>query len=281
MGAVAAIMTLTLKEAMRRRAFLGTLIILVVLYGLSFLPKAFHEAFGGSERRFELGIQLMTSFGIDSIKFFASVLAIVLSAGAITGEIERGYLAAILPRPLHRWQVYLGKWLGVMVFCAVNVVLWSAMLWLSVYLQGRSRPEIWHALPYVLLYPVLYGTLALMFSSFAGTSVALMFSVALGAFAYFADHFLRPLVVFIDAAILQRIVWLSEWVLPMATLKRFVMAEVRLPFTGRIEDAPFASEAVRFFLNPPTRAWELGYVALYILVALLIGGIIFQRRDVQ
>ena len=30
------IIALTLKEAMRRRAFLGTLIILVTLYGLSF-----------------------------------------------------------------------------------------------------------------------------------------------------------------------------------------------------------------------------------------------------
>ena len=48
------IIALTIKEAMRRRAFLGTLIILVTLYGLSFLPRAFKEAFGGDERQFEL-----------------------------------------------------------------------------------------------------------------------------------------------------------------------------------------------------------------------------------
>jgi ABC-type transport system involved in multi-copper enzyme maturation permease subunit len=155
------IIALTLKEAMRRRAFLGTLIILVTLYGLSFLPRAFKEAFGGDERQFELGVNIAVLFGIDAIKFFSAVLAILLSAGAITAEIERGYLAAILPRPLYRWELYLGKWLGVMLFTAANATLWTAMLWVSVALQGEPRVEMWRALPYVLLYPILYGTLAL------------------------------------------------------------------------------------------------------------------------
>ncbi|MER3402157.1 MAG: hypothetical protein C4337_02375 [Armatimonadota bacterium] len=275
------IILLTLKEAMRRRAFLGTILILVVLYGLSFLPKAFHEAFGGSERRFEMGLQLMVSFGVDSIKFFSSVLAIVLCAGTLTGEIERGYLSAILPRPIYRWQVYLGKWLGVMFFCLANAVLWTAMLWVSVFLQGKVHYEMWFALPYVLLYPMLYGTLALVFSSFAGTAVSLMLTVAMGALAYFSDHILRPLAGFFDVVILQRIVWFSEWVVPMAVLKRFVAVYTRPNFTGRMEEMPFGSEEVRLFLNPPAREWELGYVLVYIGLTLLIGGILFQRRDVQ
>lgn len=275
------LVVLTLKEAMRRRAFLGTVIILVVLYGLSFLPKAFHEAFGGNERRFEIGFQLMVSFGVDSIKFFSSVLAIVLCAGAITGEIERGYLASILPRPLHRWQVYLAKWLGAMLFCTGNAILWTAMLWVSVWLQGKTYNGMWYALPYVLLYPLLYGTLALLFSSFAGTSVSLMFTVALGAFAYFSDHILRFPAGLFDIAVLQRIVWLSEWVLPMAVLKRFVAVHTRPAFTGNMEDMPFDSESGRFFLNPPLREWELGYVLAYLGIALLLGVLIFQRRDVQ
>ncbi|MGQ9901369.1 MAG: ABC transporter permease, partial [Fimbriimonadales bacterium] len=220
------IVALTLKEAMRRRAFLGTLIILVTLYGLSFLPRAFKEAFGGDERQFELGVNIAVLFGIDAIKFFSAVLAILLSAGAITAEIERGYLAAILPRPLHRWELYAGKWLGVMLFSAANATLWTAMLWVSVALQGEPRVEMWRALPYVLLYPILYGTLALALSSFLGASIASMFTVALGAFAYFSDHFLRPIAAFFDVRLLQQMIWLSEWTLPMATLKRLVQIQV-------------------------------------------------------
>lgn len=276
------IVALTLKEAMRRRAFLGTLIILFALYGLSFLPRAFKEAFGGSERQFELGVNLAVLFGVDIIKFFSAVLAILLCAGAITAEIERGYLAAILPRPLHRWELYLGKWLGVMLFSAANATLWTAMLWVSVAIQGEPRVEMWYALPYVLLYPVLYGTLALALSSFLGASLASMFTVAAGAFAYFADHFLRPIAAFFDVKLLQQIVWLSEWTLPMATLKRLVQARVDTILPPGMDDAPpFGRAEVLAFLKPEVQTLDVVYVGVYIAAALLAGLLIFWRRDVQ
>lgn len=276
------IVWLTVQEAMRRRAFLGTLIILVVLYGLSFLPRAFYQAFGGRQEGFEMGVNIVVLFGVDSIKFFSSVLAIVLSAGAITAEIERGYLAAILPRPLHRWQLYVGKWLGVMLFCAGNAVLWMAMLWVSVALQTKPRHEMWVALPYVLLYPMLYGTLALALSSFTGASVSALFTVAAGAFAYFADHIVRPLAAFFDVDLLQTMVRLSEWVLPMAVLKRLVQAKLDKVIPPMMQEAPpFGNEEIIRFLKPPLQPLDLPYVGLYILIALLVGLIVFQKRDVQ
>lgn len=279
MGVIAG---LTVREAMRRRAFLGTVIILLALYGLSFLPRAFKEAFGGSEAQFDVGVNLAVLFGVDIIKFFSSVLAILLSAGAITAEIERGYLAAILPRPLHRWELYLGKWLGVMLFSTANATLWTALLWMSVALQGEPRVEMWRALPYVLLYPVLYGTLALALSSFLGASLAAMFTVAAGAFAYFSDLFLRPIAGFFNVQLLQQIVWLSEWVLPMATLKRLVLQRVDtiLP-PGVGEPPPFGSPEVIRFMNPGVQTQDVIYVGVYILVALVAGAVIFWRRDVQ
>ncbi|GIV04925.1 MAG: hypothetical protein KatS3mg016_0500 [Fimbriimonadales bacterium] len=276
------IVALTLKEAMRRRAFLGTVIILIALYGLSFLPRAFKEAFGGNERQFEVGVNLAVLFGVDIIKFFSAVLAILLCAGAITAEIERGYLAAILPRPLHRWELYLGKWLGVMLFSTANATLWTAMLWVSVAVQGEPRMEMWYALPYVLLYPVLYGTLALALSSFLGASLASMFTVAAGAFAYFSDHFLRPIAALFDVKFLQQIVWLSEWTVPMATLKRLVQARVDTILPPGMDDAPpFGSPEVLAFLKPTVQTLDGVYVAVYITIALLVGLLIFWRRDVQ
>lgn len=279
MGVIAG---LTVREAMRRRAFLGTVIILLALYGLSFLPRAFKEAFGGSEAQFDVGVNLAVLFGVDIIKFFSSVLAILLCAGAITSEIERGYLAAILPRPLHRFELFLGKWLGVMLFCTANAVLWTALLWVSVALQTKPRAEMWHALPYVLLYPLMYGTLALALSSLSSAPIASMFTVAVGAFAYFADHFLRPIAAFFNVELLQRVVYLSEWVVPMAVLKRLVQTRVdALAPPGMNESPPFGSEQILLFLKPPARSLDLAYVGLYILVWLLAGLIIFQRRDVQ
>ncbi len=276
------IVRLTLKEAIRRRAFLGTIIILIALYGLTFLPRAFKEAFGGSEQQFTVGVNLMILFGVDIIKFFSAVLAILLCAGAITGEIERGYLSAILPRPIHRWELFLGKWLGVMLFTYANATVWTAMLWFSVLIQGNPRSEMWSALPIVLVYPTLYGTLALALSSFLGTSIASMFTVAMGAFAYFADHFLRPIAAFFDVRILQQMVWLSEWVLPMAVLKRLVQDRVDAIIPPGMGDAPpFGREEVLLFLKPPVETLDTVYVGAYLLVWLVVGLTILQIRDVQ
>jgi hypothetical protein len=156
------------------------------------------------------------------------------------------------------------------------------MLWVSVVLQGEPRVEMWRALPYVLLYPILYGTLALALSSFLGASVASMFTVALGAFAYFSDHFLRPIAAFFDVRLLQQMIWLSEWALPMATLKRLVQIQVDTILPPGFGERPrFGRPDVLEFLNPPVQPFDLFYVALYILAALAAGLVIFWRRDVQ
>src|SRR5262249_6486814 len=43
---------------------------------------------------------LAVFFGIPMLKFFAGIEVIALASGAIGGEIERGLLAVILPKPL-------------------------------------------------------------------------------------------------------------------------------------------------------------------------------------
>jgi len=82
--------------------------------------------------------------------------------------------------------------------------------------------------------------------------------------------------------LLQQMVWLSEWALPMATLKRLVQIQVDtiLP-PGFGERPPFGRPDVLEFLNPPVQPLDLAYVALYILAAAAVGLVIFWRRDVQ
>ncbi|GIV06933.1 MAG: hypothetical protein KatS3mg017_0135 [Fimbriimonadales bacterium] len=128
----------------------------------------------------------------------------------------------------------------------------------------------------------LFGTLALALSSFLGASLASMFTVAAGAFAYFSDHFLRPIAALFDVKFLQQIVWLSEWTVPMATLKRLVQARVDTILPPGMDDAPpFGSPEVLAFLKPTVQTLDGVYVAVYITIALLVGLLIFWRRDVQ
>lgn len=277
------IVGLTWREASRRRAFLITLLIMGAMFALSFVPRAFKDAFNMSESRYELGLSVTVLFGLDMIKFFSSVLAILLCAGAITSEIERGYLAVVLPKPVRRIEIYTGKWIGVMLFCFMNVVLWCALLWFSLWIQsGKQFNEMWRVLPQIMLYPLLYGTLALSLSTFALAALASMYTVAMGAFAYFSDHFVRPLAALFDVNLLQQVVRASEWILPMARLKRNIQEQLQGLIPAGMDGPPrFGSEEVLAFLKPEVTSFDMWFVVIYIAIWFVVGGVVFQRRDIQ
>jgi ABC-type transport system involved in multi-copper enzyme maturation permease subunit len=268
------ITSLTLREALRKRAFIATLFIMVIMYALSFLPGAFKSAFQLGDNRFEIGIGFTILFGMDVVKFFSSVLAIILCAGAITGEIERGYLSVILPKPVRRLEIYFGKWLGVMLFCFLNALVWTALLWISMNLQSaKPHHEMWRMLPPILIYPMLYGTIALAGSTFAAASLTSMFTVALGAFAYFSNTLLDQIARAFDIQMLQKVVYAAEWILPMARLTRIVLEQVSSLLTLRM---------MRQFEQDFSSQWyDLPYLGAYILAWFILGAFIFQRKDIQ
>lgn len=96
---------LTIKEAIWRRVFLAALVISALYLGFAFLPLHIRTSFF-------VGLDLATArnntgrifawLGCGTIKFFGAVLAVALSAGAITSEIDRGVLAVIVPKPIPR-----------------------------------------------------------------------------------------------------------------------------------------------------------------------------------
>lgn len=53
---------------------------------------------------------------LSTWKFFAVALALFLGATAISTEVKSKTLAAVLARPIERWQFLLGKWLGILLF---------------------------------------------------------------------------------------------------------------------------------------------------------------------
>jgi ABC-type transport system involved in multi-copper enzyme maturation permease subunit len=55
------------------------------------------------------------------VHFLSSFLALFLSVGAISGEIDSGALHAVLARPLGRAQYVLGRWLGLVALIAAFV----------------------------------------------------------------------------------------------------------------------------------------------------------------
>ena len=107
----------TFREALRKKALLGALVLtalFLALYGVGL-----HFALADLERNPRLLAALKTTmaaemllFGLYALSNIAALLAIFTAVGTIAGEIEQGTLHTVVPKPLPRWQIVVGKWLG-------------------------------------------------------------------------------------------------------------------------------------------------------------------------
>lgn len=146
-------------------------------------------AYGADVSSYPLGIQalmlrdrlfVVTYFWIGGIvlAFFAAWIV----SDFIAGEDSRGTLLSLITRPIHRWEVILGKFLAYLVFVAVMEFL--AIL-ISIYVfvtaSGAHISVMWDLIPYVpilLLYTlfvaVAFGTIPLVLSTVSKSRVLVM-----------------------------------------------------------------------------------------------------------
>lgn len=279
MRAIWVIAGLTVQEAMRRKLFIISLLVAVIFFVLSLLPYVMgtSEEFIGPRRlRMTTGVLICVFFGMGMLRFFSSLQAVILGTSSLAGELERGTLLVVVTKPVSRVQVVFGKWLGINAIMAVNVAVWAVLLWASLYIQmDVPNYELLYAAGMVVLYPMMFTTLALFFSSFAAPTLAAALTLLCGGIGW-AEGILQvvgstrtvnlPLMVSIGKA--------CSYVVPMAHVDRWidrVLAHLSPNlFAGRIGRVPVqaASEA------------DLQYVAGYTITLLLFGIFIFHRRDV-
>jgi len=125
----------TLLEAIRRRLFLAVVIlsILIVTAFSILLSIVIHASQGSNNNGNDAQLQLLgagviiTVLAIWMVYLLSSTLTIVFTANMISGEVDAGTFAVIVPKPLTRIEIVLGKWLGY----ALVVCIYTALMFLS------------------------------------------------------------------------------------------------------------------------------------------------------
>jgi len=292
--AVFTIAGLTLKEAVRRRTLLGAMVMGLLVLGISLILFLIYK--GQQDRlahgrispedyatRMVFARSAIQGLCLSSIKSLGAVFAALLAGGAVSGEIERGLLAVILPRPIYRWQILLGKWIGLNLILIVSTFVWTATAWLSLTLQThRDLTPMLRAAPYLALFPVLLSTLTLTLSAIVPRLFGTTLALTLGALAWF-DGILNTLGEFNDVPVLNKI---ADWVgliVPQGYVGWWVEGTMA-PITnqgprGSIGTSPqFLTELGKAHLH--FAHLDAVYIACYIVFVFLIGVVLFQRRDI-
>jgi ABC-type transport system involved in multi-copper enzyme maturation permease subunit len=279
---VLTIVWLTWKEAFRRRAPIISLLIGLLLCVGLIIPLQGKLLLLPRDEANRIYTSLYIFFATDIVKFFAAIYGIALAAGAISAEIERGVLSAILPKPLPRFSVYAGKWIGLFLFIAANVVFWDVILYAvaSYRAPGVDQSAIWRALPYVLVYPFVFVTLGLFFSTFCAFPLASGLTVLLTGIGW-AEGMLYLLHQAFEVAYLEKLSKLAGYLMPLGRMARAVTDGM-----GTLPGMMGSPKGIRrmlsggLFREIENGSFDLLYILCYAVCIFALGAILFGRRDV-
>lgn len=282
---------LTIREAIRRRIFLAALLISVLYIGFAFLPLHIRlNPLVGFDMPSALNNtgRIFAWLGCGTIKFFGSILAVALSAGAITAEVERGVLAIVVPKPIPRAAVYLGKWLGIVTLLSVCVAGWGALLaWAIWHQTGTYHPRIWGGIGAAWLFPVLFTTLTLCFSTFATYALSSSLSLIAAGVAL-AEDLLHSLSRILDIPLLDTLSRGAGYIVPISRMNHWITKGLAATGAGA---HPPGSAGLDFSLllarmDPTqvadvkaTSGADMGYILAYMAGFFILGLALFQRRD--
>lgn len=282
MNAVLILAGLTLKEALRRRVFLAALLVAGLFVMFAFLPITIRPnllvGFDMDKARDNTG-KLWAWMGCGTIKFFSSVLAVTLAAGAISAEVEKGVLSTVVPKPLSRWSIYMGKWLGLMALLLASIAVWAGLLAFAIWRQTQTfHPRIFLGVLAACLFPLLFTTLTLCFSSFATHALSAGLSLIAAGMALAEDllHRLSLPGIGLDAPILETMSKVVGCIVPLGRMNHWItrgLGNAGLDFSAFLE--------MRRTGDADLSATNVGmvYIVCYIAAFLVLGLVIFQKRD--
>ncbi|MBV9168824.1 MAG: ABC transporter permease [Chloroflexi bacterium] len=168
---------LTLKEALSRRLIPAAIVVSVVYLILfavayNFAQERGTEAITGARSRALVGVA-MASLALSSIyivNLLSGVLALFLSVGAISSEVDNATLLALLARPMRRWQFLLGRWLAYAALIAVYVAVMAGMVMLIAdVIGGYQATDPVSAIALMIMSALFLLTISLLGSTFLPT----------------------------------------------------------------------------------------------------------------
>jgi hypothetical protein len=155
----------------------------------------------------------------------------------------------------------------------VNVGIWAGLLWVAVSARDPGlHVQLLKAVALAFLYPLIFVTLTLCFSTFSSNVLATAMALVCVGIGW-QEGFMRQLGRVFDIRLLRLFGVFAGYLVPIGRLHRWMIhvADLSLPFG--VGGGPLQ------FQETPVPA-DLIYIGGYIVGTLLLGLIIFQRRDV-
>ncbi|MCT4508125.1 MAG: ABC transporter permease [Tepidibacter sp.] len=279
------IIRLTFIEIRKKKILYLTLALTVaflILYGTA-LNYAYdsleiQEAF----MRTTISSQLIT-MGIYAMIFIISFLSIFSSVGAISSEIENGTYDAILAKPIKRYEIVFGKFIGVLLVLIPYITFfYSSIIGLNIFfgkgmIVNLAFKSILKSLLTLYLLPILLTSIGIFFSSFMSTMasgvilVIMYFCAMIGGFL---EQISIAITIESTKQALNNIGIITSLIMPSDVIYRKTSSLLFTTSSGlNLSISSFISSNTQ-----PSSAMMI-YIIVYILSMIILAVRKFQRRD--
>jgi ABC-type multidrug transport system ATPase subunit/ABC-type transport system involved in multi-copper enzyme maturation permease subunit len=273
---VVVVALLTLREASRRRvvlALVGLTALLLALSGWGFWRLA-QELTSGEALVASSQVLNLVMFGLSLV---AALGTAFLSGPTLSGETESGAVLSVLARPVRRWAWLAGKWLGLVVFGGVYVVVAGFALCLVVLATvGYWPPDPLAGLLLLAGQTAVLLTLSVLLATVVSPMASGVVSVGLFGAAWIAG-----VVGGVGSALgnegVARVGTVSRVVLPTDGLWRGAMHAFQDP-SALVAMGPSAEAFPFLSVSSPTPAY-LVWAVVWVVMVFGLAAVVVARKD--
>lgn len=246
----------TFREAVRDRVLYN---LVLFALGLTIAAIFVGELSAGQEPK------IIVDLGLSAMLLFGTFISIFVGVGLVYKEIERRTVYAIFSKPVGRGEFLAGKYLGLCLTLALNVLVMGAGVSLAlVYVRRGFDPlalKIWPAVFLIYLELAILTAVSLLFSSFSTPAL----SALLTFFIFIIGHFSADL---------------KNFAASMGTTSARWFFTTLYYILPNLSNYSFITPAA-YGQTPDTRllAGALLYAMLYSAVLLAAATLIFRRRN--
>jgi Cu-processing system permease protein len=280
MTVVAQIARLTLVESLRRRIATAALVVGAVFLavfgvGLHFVYRDIqtHVQAHGPNPMVQAGaLSFLVVAGLYAGNMLSMMASVVVALDTLAGEIGSGVIETLCTRPVRRFSILLGKWLGCVVLVVGYVVfLLGGVVVIAHLVSGSETPRLAVGLGLVVLEGVLLMTLSLA----AGTRLSPLASgmAVFGLYGLaFIGGWIEQIGTLLGNATARSVGIVASLIMPSESLWQLASYQMQPPLIRDLPVSPFSVSSVP---SPAMVVWA----GAFVVVALMSAGRLFASRD--
>lgn len=217
-------------------------------------------------------LNAMLQVGFYAIDLLAVLMTVLTSVDSLSGEIASATIHAVATKPIHRWQLLLGKWLGF----AAMIAAYVALVFGGVYCVGRFIGGVQPCGAFVgasLIYLecLLVLTLTFLFGTMFSTLTNGVIVLGLHGLA-FIGGWLEQIGSVTQSDRLINLGIISSVIMPSEAIWRRASYVMQSSFARTLDLSPFTTRSA------PSATMML-YAIVYLLLALFAALFRFHQRD--